>query len=77
MIALLDELVDDSDPDNDLPNSIHDFQTAERIRQQWPDEDWFHLVGLLHDIGKVRALAKVAVPPKSITCAKTRLQKNV
>jgi len=60
MIKLLDELVDDSDPDVDLPNSIHDFQTAERIRQQWPDDDWFHLVGLLHDIGKVLALPKVA-----------------
>jgi len=60
MIALLDELVDDSDPDNELPNSIHDFQTAERIRQQWPTEDWFHLVGLLHDIGKVLALRAVA-----------------
>merc|ERR1712048_712060 len=60
MIDLLDDLVDDSDPDNDLPNSIHDFQTAERIREQWPDHDWFHLVGLLHDIGKVLALPKVA-----------------
>merc|ERR1719284_883793 len=60
MIDLLDDLIDDSDPDNDLPNSIHDFQTAERIREQWPDHDWFHLVGLLHDIGKVLALPKVA-----------------
>eukprot|EP00401_Gymnodinium_catenatum_P062202 CAMPEP_0117496966 /NCGR_PEP_ID=MMETSP0784-20121206/20933_1 /TAXON_ID=39447 /ORGANISM="" /LENGTH=667 /DNA_ID=CAMNT_0005291961 /DNA_START=82 /DNA_END=2085 /DNA_ORIENTATION=- len=60
MIGLLDNLVDDSDPDNDLPNSIHDFQTAERIREQWPDHDWFHLVGLLHDIGKVLALPEVA-----------------
>merc|ERR1712232_386007 len=60
MIALLDNLVDESDPDNDLPNSIHDFQTAERIRQQWPDHDWFHHIGLLHDIGKVLALPEVA-----------------
>mmetsp|Transcript_151738 Transcript_151738/g.485012 ORF Transcript_151738/g.485012 Transcript_151738/m.485012 type:complete len:327 (-) Transcript_151738:744-1724(-) len=60
MIDVLDNLVDDSDPDNDLPNSIHDFQTAERIRAQWPDHDWFHLVGLLHDIGKVLALPEVA-----------------
>merc|ERR1712048_1219948 len=60
MIDLLDDLIDDSDPDNELPNSIHDFQTAERIREQWPDHDWFHLVGLLHDIGKVLALPKVA-----------------
>lgn len=60
MIDILDNLVDESDPDNDLPNSIHDFQTAERIRQQWPDHDWFHLVGLLHDIGKVLACREVA-----------------
>jgi inositol oxygenase len=60
MIDILDSLVDESDPDNDLPNSIHDFQTAERIRQQWPDHDWFHLVGLLHDIGKVLACPEVA-----------------
>eukprot|EP00438_Fugacium_kawagutii_P017653 Skav201270 [mRNA] locus=scaffold2058:37698:38549:+ [translate_table: standard] len=40
------------DKDVDIPNSIHDFQTAERIREQWPGEeyDWFHLVGLLHDM---------------------------
>jgi len=60
MVEVLDSLVDESDPDNDLPNSIHDFQTAERIRQQWPDHDWFHLVGLLHDIGKVLACSQVA-----------------
>jgi len=60
MIDLLDNLVDDSDPDNALPNSIHDFQTAERIRAHWPDHDWFHLVGLLHDVGKVMALPQVA-----------------
>eukprot|EP00658_Telonema_sp_P-2_P040269 TRINITY_DN287_c0_g1_i4.p1 TRINITY_DN287_c0_g1~~TRINITY_DN287_c0_g1_i4.p1 ORF type:complete len:285 (+),score=73.98 TRINITY_DN287_c0_g1_i4:291-1145(+) len=56
VIEMLDELIDDSDPDNDLPNSLHDFQTAERIRKAWPDHDWFHLVGLLHDLGKVMAL---------------------
>lgn len=60
MLELLDNLVDDSDPDNDLPNSIHAFQTAERIREQWPEHDWFHLIGLLHDIGKVLALPLVA-----------------
>eukprot|EP00434_Breviolum_minutum_P017347 symbB.v1.2.015314.t1/scaffold1138.1/size205980/13 len=61
-IEMLDDLVDDSDPDVDIPNSIHDFQTAERIRELWPGEeyDWFHLVGLLHDMGKVMALPKIA-----------------
>merc|ERR1711939_587025 len=58
VIGMLDELVDDSDPDVDIPNSVHDFQTAERIRKVWPGEeyDWFHPVGLLHDLGKVMAL---------------------
>lgn len=53
IITMLDDFVDDSDPDVDIPNSVHDFQTAERIRQAYPDLDWFHLVGLLHDVGKV------------------------
>jgi inositol oxygenase len=37
-ITLLDSLVDESDPDTDLPNSVHAFQTAERIREAHPDE---------------------------------------
>lgn len=60
VIEMLDELIDDSDPDNEEPNSIHDFQTAERIRAQWPEHDWFHLIGLLHDLGKIMALEPVA-----------------
>merc|ERR1719456_1264886 len=60
IVDVLDTFVDDSDPDNDLPNSIHDFQTAERIREQWPDHDWFHLVGFLHDLGKVLACKEIA-----------------
>ncbi|XP_039719023.1 inositol oxygenase [Pteropus medius] len=56
-VDMLDELVDESDPDVDFPNSFHAFQTAEGIRKAHPDKDWFHLVGLLHDLGKVLALA--------------------
>ncbi|XP_053617614.1 inositol oxygenase-like isoform X1 [Plodia interpunctella] len=51
----LNELVDESDPDTDLPNIVHAFQTAERIRQDHPNDDWFHLIGLIHDLGKVMA----------------------
>jgi inositol oxygenase len=51
----LNKLVDESDPDTDLPNIVHAFQTAERIRHDHPEEDWFHLVGLIHDLGKVRS----------------------
>lgn len=52
----LNTLVDESDPDVDVPNIVHAFQTAERIRQAYPDQDWFHLTGLIHDLGKVMAL---------------------
>ena len=52
----LNELVDESDPDTDLPNIVHAFQTAERIRQDHPDDDWFHLTGLIHDLGKVNIM---------------------
>uniref|UniRef100_A0A8C6NZW3 Inositol oxygenase n=1 Tax=Nothobranchius furzeri TaxID=105023 RepID=A0A8C6NZW3_NOTFU len=55
-IMSLDQLVDESDPDVDFPNSFHAFQTAEGIRQEHPDKDWFQLVGLIHDVGKILAL---------------------
>ncbi|KAM4676093.1 inositol oxygenase [Discoglossus pictus] len=55
-LSLLDDLVDESDPDVDFPNSFHAYQTAEGIRRAHPDNDWFHLVGLLHDLGKIMAL---------------------
>lgn len=52
-LETLNSLVDESDPDVNIPNIVHAFQTAERIREVHPDEDWFHLVGLIHDLGKV------------------------
>uniref|UniRef100_A0ABD2XNJ3 Inositol oxygenase n=1 Tax=Trichogramma kaykai TaxID=54128 RepID=A0ABD2XNJ3_9HYME len=51
----LNELVDESDPDSDLPNIVHAFQTAEKIRADHPNDDWFHLTGLIHDLGKIMA----------------------
>lgn len=51
----LNTLVDDSDPDTDLPQLDHLLQTAEAIRADG-HEDWFVLVGLLHDLGKVLCL---------------------
>ncbi|KAJ8882328.1 hypothetical protein PR048_014130, partial [Dryococelus australis] len=53
VLEKLNDLVDESDPDVDIPNIYHGFQTAERIRADHPDIDWFHLTGLIHDIGKV------------------------
>ncbi|XP_012278232.1 inositol oxygenase isoform X2 [Orussus abietinus] len=49
----LNDIVDESDPDTDLPNIVHAFQTAERIRADHPDLDWFQLTGLIHDLGKI------------------------
>ncbi|XP_068652241.1 inositol oxygenase 1-like [Aristolochia californica] len=50
---LLNEFVDESDPDLDEPQIEHLLQTAEAIRKDYPDEDWLHLAGLIHDLGKV------------------------
>lgn len=53
-LVKMNDLVDESDPDVDIPNLVHAFQTAERIRADHPQEDWFHLTGLIHDLGKVK-----------------------
>ena len=47
--------VDSSDPDTKLPNFIHSLQTAEGIRKAGKP-DWFQLVGLIHDMGKIMFL---------------------
>lgn len=60
-LVKLNALVDESDPDVDIPNMVHAFQTAERIRADHPQEDWFHLTGLIHDLGKVRQSLDPAV----------------
>lgn len=41
VVNLLDDLVDESDPDVDFPNSFHAFQTAEGIRKAHPDKGVF------------------------------------
>ncbi len=51
----LNNLVDESDPDVNIPNIVHAFQTAEQIRLEHPNEEWFHLTGLIHDLGKIMA----------------------
>jgi inositol oxygenase len=54
-LDFLDTLVDDSDPDIALSQREHLLQTAEAIRADGYD-DWFVLVGLIHDLGKVLCL---------------------
>ena len=52
VIEKLNNFVDESDPDNELPQIVHALQTAEAIRQDG-HPNWFVLVGLIHDIGKM------------------------
>lgn len=51
----LNNLVDDSDPDIDLPQIAHAMQTSEAIRQDGHPR-WFVLTGFIHDLGKVLCL---------------------
>lgn len=51
----LNQLVDDSDPDTDVPQIEHLLQTAEQIRRDG-HPGWFVLTGLIHDLGKILCL---------------------
>jgi len=53
IVDLMDGFVDESDPDVDFPNVYHAYQTAEGLRKMFPDLDWMHLCGFVHDLGKV------------------------
>ena len=54
-MQFLNQLVDDSDPDIDLPQIEHLLQTAEAIRADNRPR-WFILAGLIHDLGKILCL---------------------
>jgi len=61
---LLNNIVDESDPDVDIPQIHHLLQTAEAIRKVYPGEewDWFHLTGFIHDLGKLLLLPRFGEP---------------
>lgn len=52
VLELLNKMVDESDPDLDLPQIQHAMQTAEAIRRDG-HPDWLILTGLIHDLGKM------------------------
>jgi inositol oxygenase len=54
-LDFLNTLVDNSDPDITLSQREHLLQSAEAVRADG-HEDWFVLVGLIHDLGKVLCL---------------------
>lgn len=50
--ALLERVIDQSDPDLDLPQLYHALQTAEALRHDdYPR--WLILTGFIHDLGKI------------------------
>lgn len=65
-VEMLNELIDESDPDTDSPQIVHLLQTAEAIRKEYPGEeyDWFHLTGFIHDLGKVLLHEKMYNEPQ-------------
>jgi inositol oxygenase len=52
-LELMDTFIDPSDPDATNENSIHAYQTAERIRNKNPEDRELQVTGLIHDLGKV------------------------
>jgi inositol oxygenase len=63
-IKLMDEIIDDSDPDTKRPQIVHALQTGEACRRARPDDDWYHLLGFIHDMGKVMAHKKMYDMPQ-------------
>ncbi len=51
----LDAIVDESDPDLESAQTVHAFQTAERLRKDGHPR-WLILTGLIHDLGKMLIL---------------------
>jgi len=70
-VELLDTYVDQSDPDTDSAQIVHAFQTAEVARKAFPEEKWIHVVGLIHDAGKVLGLEKYGGFPQSFVVGDT------
>lgn len=54
-LVTLNKVIDQSDPDTSMPNLTHAIQTAEMIRKDGLP-DWFQLIGLIHDLGKIMFL---------------------
>lgn len=51
-VSLLDTIIDESDPDLNLPQSYHAYQTAEAFRRDGYPR-WLILAGFIHDLGKI------------------------
>jgi inositol oxygenase len=63
-MELLSDFFDKSDPDFSDSQLAHAFLTAEDLRRRFPEQDWLHLCGLLHDMGKVLSLPLFGALPQ-------------
>lgn len=52
-VDMLDSVIDPSDPDTSLPNSVHAYQAARRCRRQFPYDTMLQVCALIHDVGKM------------------------
>lgn len=52
VMDILDDFIDESDPDHEKSQSLHAFQTAEKLRMT-NQPRWMILTGLIHDLGKI------------------------
>lgn len=51
-VDIFNTIVDESDPDTDLPQCYHMYQTAEALRKDGYPR-WLILTGFIHDLGKL------------------------
>jgi inositol oxygenase len=65
-INMLDDIVDESDPDLGAPQIFHAIQTAETARKQHPEPEyeWYWVAAFIHDMGKVLAHTKFGSQPQ-------------
>ena len=51
---IISNIKDESDPDFENGSQLyHNIQAGEACKILFPDEDWMHLVGFIHDFGKI------------------------
>jgi len=70
-MELLNEIKDDSDPDTNLAQIEHCLQSAESVRKEHPDKEWFTAAALIHDLGKVMCHPKFGTAPGWATVGDT------
>lgn len=60
MLLLIESTIDISDPDFESGSQInHNLHTAEACKIMFPNKDYMHLVGFIHDMGKIVMSSKL------------------